>query len=147
VAGAAGLVASGLAVMSSPGLSLDRYPVDAVSYLDDQDLMPSDMVVVVHREGVGNYLTYRYGPEARVFIDDRFDFYPLSQTADHLELLYGTDYAAVLDRHDADVVLWETDSSLGEWLDGTDGWTLAYVDDEWLVACRRSSPVIDRCSP
>jgi hypothetical protein len=145
VAGAAGLVVTAVAVMLSPGLSLDRYPVDAVDYLEARDLVAADDVVVVHREGVGNYLTFRYGPDADVFIDDRFDFYPVSQTSDHLELLYGVDYEEVLDRQEADVVLWQADSSMGEWLIDEPSWSLAFSDDEWLVVCRRSSSVVDRC--
>ncbi len=145
VAAAAGTFAVVVTLVVSPGLSLDRYPVDAVQYLDDRDLIAQDDVTVVHREGVGNYLTYRYGSQADVFIDDRFDFYPVSQTSDHLELLYGVAYDDVLDRHEADVVLWQTDTSLGDWLEEAPGWSLAYTDDEWLVACRRTSPVADRC--
>ena len=145
VAGATGLVVATFAVMLSPGLSLDRYPVEAVDYLDDRGLVAAEDVVVVHREGVGNYLTFRYGPDADVFIDDRFDFYPVSQTSDHLELLYGVDYEEVLDRHQADVVLWQVDSSMAEWLTDEPAWSLAFTDDEWLVACRRASSVIDRC--
>ena len=99
----------------------------------------------MHREGVGNYLTYRYGAEAGVFIDDRFDFYPVDRTKDHLTLVYGGDYGDVLDRHRADVVVWERDSALTDWLDEEPGWDLAYRDDEWVVACRTGGPTADRC--
>ncbi len=136
VAGATGLAVSAVAVLTSPGLSLDRYPVDAVGYLEDHDLVPGDDVVIVHREGVGNYLTYRYGADANVFIDDRFDFYPIERTDDHLTLLYGGDYRDVLERNEADVVVWERDSTFTDWLDVQPGWDLAYRDDEWVVACR-----------
>ncbi|MDH3294780.1 MAG: hypothetical protein OER95_10730 [Acidimicrobiia bacterium] len=145
LAALAGLLAAGFSVLVSPGLTLERYPVNAVGYLEDHGLVANDEVVVVHREGVGNYLTYRFGSRARVFIDDRFDFYPVSQTSDHVELLYGVDYDEVLDRHQADVVLWQTESGLADWLAETPDWSLAYTDEDWLVACRRSSPVIDRC--
>ncbi len=146
VAGVAGLVVSVVAVAFSPGLSLDRYPVDAVDYLEARSLVPANDVIVVHREGVGNYLTYRYGAEAGVFIDDRFDFYPVDRTRDHLTLVHGGDYRDVLDRHGADVVVWERESTLAGWLDEQPGWDLAYRDDEWVVACRTTSPAAERCA-
>ena len=146
VAGMAGLAVSSVAVLTGPGLSLDRYPVDAVSYLEERALMASD-VVVVHREGVGNYLTHRFGAGAEVFIDDRFDFYPVERTKDHLTLVHGGDYGEVLDRHGAEVVLWERDSALADWLEESPGWDLAYRDDEWVVACRSVGTVGVRCQP
>ncbi len=145
VAGGTGLVVSAIAVMSSPGLSLDRYPVDAVTYLEERALLPADDSVVIHREGVGNYLTHRYGADAGVFIDDRFDFYPVDRTRDHLTLVYGGDYREVLDRHRADIVVWERESDLGDWLDADPGWDLPFRDDEWIVACRSGSRAADSC--
>ncbi len=147
VAGMTGLVVSSLAVLAGPGLSLDRYPVDAVDYLEDQALLPPSDVVTVHREGVGNYLTYRYGPAAQVFIDDRFDFYPIQRTEDHLTLVHGGDYQEVLDRHRADIVIWERDSNLADWLDDEPEWDLAFRDDEWIVACRNTGAAVESCRP
>ena len=146
IAGAVGLVVVMATLAVSPGVSLDAYPVEAVDYLDDRDLIAENDVVVVHREGVGNYLTYRYGPQAKVFIDDRFDFYPVTQTKDHLELLFGSDFNDVLDRQQADVVLWQADAQLTHWLDESPDWSLAYIDEDWVVACRLSSPIVDRCN-
>ncbi len=144
-AGLTGLVVSIVAVLGGEGLSFDRYPVDAVSYLEARDLTAADDVVVIHREGVGNYLTYRYGESAGVFIDDRFDFYPVERTRDHLVLVHGGDYGAVLDRHQAQIVIWERESALTDWLDGRPDWDLAYRDDEWVVACRATGSVVAAC--
>lgn len=145
-AGMTGLAVSVIMVLNSPGLALDRYPVDAVDYLEDRALTPADGVVVVHREGVGNYLTYRYGAGAGVFIDDRFDFYPVERTKDQVTLLRGGDYRDVLDRHDAEIVVWERESAFTDWLDEEPSWDLAYRDDEWIVACRVTGPVAARCA-
>jgi hypothetical protein len=140
-----GLAVSSIAVFTSPGFVFDRYPVDAVTFLEGKELATSPEVVLVHREGVGNYLTYRYGSDARVFIDDRFDFYPVAQTQDHLKLLYGGDFGEILDDHEADVVLWERDSLLADWLDDAPDWSLAYADDEWIVACRQTDLADQAC--
>ncbi|MGB5756651.1 MAG: hypothetical protein WBM50_07025 [Acidimicrobiales bacterium] len=141
----AGLAVAVIAVMVQPGLQLDLYPIDEVDYLEARELVATPDVNLIHREAVGNYLTYRYGDRASVFIDDRFDFYPLDVTSDHLTLLYGGDYAEVLDRRAADVVLWAADSLLGDHLEAADGWSIARRSDDWIVACRIDSPVFDRC--
>ena len=101
----------------------------------------------MHREAVGNYLTFRYGDRAAVFIDDRFDFHPLDVTDDHLQLLHGGDHREVLDRRRADVVLWEADGPLATWLADAPGWELLAADEHWVVACRTGGPVADRCRP
>ncbi len=128
-----------------PGLNLDRYPVSAVDYLEDRGLVASEEVSLVHREAVGNYLTFRYGNEASVYMDDRFDFYPLERTSDHLDLVYGGRYDEVLAKVEASVVLWQSDGLLAEWLRRSDGWSMAFEDDEWIVACRKSASTFDRC--
>ncbi len=141
-----GLGASLIAVSLQAGLSLTLYPVDAVDYLESRALVANDEVNLIHREAVGNYLTYRFGDEASVFIDDRFDFYPLDVTTDHLTLLYGGDYRDVLDRRGADVVLWAKDGLLTDWLRDAEDWRIVMTDDDWIVACRSVGPVAERCS-
>ncbi|MGI9598077.1 MAG: hypothetical protein ACR2QK_18075 [Acidimicrobiales bacterium] len=140
-----GLVVSLIAVLAQPGLDLDLYPIDEVDFLEARDLVANDEVNLIHREAVGNYLTYRYGDRASVFIDDRFDFYPLDVTADHLTLLYGGDYAEVLDRRGADVVLWAEDGLLADWLAATDRWDIVLDGEDWIVACRTAGPIAERC--
>lgn len=147
--GSAALVAlavGGAAVLIGPGLDLTLYPEREVDYLEEQALFPSPDVVVVHREAVGNYLTFRYGAGAGVFMDDRFDFHPLDLSRDHLTLLEGGDYDDVLDRRGADVVLWEADGLLTDWLRRSDRWQFAMDGDRWVVACRVDSPAFGRCS-
>lgn len=134
------------AVFVAPAMDLDRYPVAQVDLLERQGLLQRDGVTVVHREAVGNYLTYRFGRDAGVFIDDRFDFYPLELTADHLTLLDGGDYREVLDRREADVVLWQAEEQLSQWLVEADEWFIADRDDEWVVACRSGGAAAERCT-
>lgn len=144
--GAVGLVVAVAAVAVAPGFDLDAYPIEEVEALERQDLVADPDVRLVHRDGVGNYLTFRYGPSAAVFIDDRFDFYPLEITADHLDLLEGGDVGEILDRRKADVVLWEADGSLAHWLRASDRWDVVLEGEFWVVACRRDGPVQDRCA-
>ncbi len=143
----AGMAVAAIAVVVQPALRLELYPIDEIDYLEARGLVATAEVNLIHREAVGNYLTFRYGDQASVFIDDRFDFYPLDVTADHLTLLYGGDYAEVLDRRAADVVLWAADSLLGDHLEAAEDWSIARRSDAWIIACRRDSPVFDRCRP
>ena len=144
-AAVAGVVAVAAIVAVGPGFDLKLYPVDEVDFLEANGLAPSDEVNLIHREAVGNYLAFRYGPESSVFIDDRFDFYPTEVTDDHLTLLDGGDYNDVLERRRGDVVLWEADSLLARWLTESDDWELVVTGDDWIVACRVGGPVFDRC--
>lgn len=145
VGGAALVLTLTVMAATEPGVNLDRYPVAAVDYLDERGLVAEPDVSLVHREAVGNYLTYRYGENASVYMDDRFDFYPVDRTSDHLDLVYGGPYNQVLSKVDATVVLWQSDSLLADWLRESDGWSMAFEDDEWLVACRRATSTFDRC--
>lgn len=140
-----GLAVIAVVVATGPGLDLDAYPVDEIAFLDDRDLVGVDSGLI-HREGVGNYLTFRYGPDAGVFIDDRFDYFPVELTDDHLALLHGGDYRAVLDRWAGDVVLWEADSVLADWLRDDEQWTVVRNGDGWVIACRVGSSAHQRCT-
>ena len=133
-------------VAGQPGLKLDLYPVEQVDYLEARGLVGTPEVGLIHREAVGNYLAYRYGPESSVFIDDRFDFYPTSVTGDHLTLLDGGDYPGVLDRWGGEVVLWEAGTVLADWLEQSEQWKLVVAEDDWIIACRINSPSYERCS-
>ncbi|MEM7326786.1 MAG: hypothetical protein AAF531_27125, partial [Actinomycetota bacterium] len=141
---AAGVVV-GMLVAGQPGLDLELYPVDEVDYLEARGLVADPEVGLIHREAVGNYLAYRYGADSSVFIDDRFDFYPTTVTGDHLTLLDGGDYGAVLDRWGGEVVLWEADTVLAAWLRESTGWRLAIDGGDWVVACRVDGPTFTSC--
>jgi hypothetical protein len=126
-------------------VTLEGYPVDEVDWLDDHELVAEPGVRLLHRETVGNYLTLRYGSEARVFMDDRFDFYPQQVIDDHEVLVRGGDLDEIVSRYQFDVALWAADSPLGRWLDASPEWWVVMADDDWLVACRQTSPLFSRC--
>jgi hypothetical protein len=145
VVAAVGLAIAGLSVLVSAPVDVASYPVDEVDWLDERDLVANAEVRLAQRDFVGNYLTLRYGPEARVFMDDRFDFHPLGVVDDHNTLLLGGDVDDVLDRRSFDVVLWATSSHLERWLGASDEWDIVVTGDSWFVACRTTSPVYHRC--
>lgn len=143
---AVALVAS-MVVVQGP-LDLRKYPVDEVQWLEDRELVANPDVRLINRDTVGNYLELRFGADANVFMDDRFDFYPLPVLEDHSTLIFGGDFEDILDRYDADVVLWSSSDDFADWLRDSDDWSIAYEQDElerWLIACRVSSPAAARC--
>ena len=143
-----GLVVAGIGVATArPAVVVDDYPVDLVDWLDDRDLVADDQVRLGQRDYVGNYLTYRYGAEARVFMDDRFDFHPIDVIADHNTLLLGGDIDDALGRQGFDVVLWQTDGPLERHLRREPQWEIVVEDGDWFIACRVTSPVHARCRP
>lgn len=144
---AASIVIVALSLAVRPAIDLAPYPVDEVDMLEARGLVADRSVGLVHREAVGNYLTYRFGADAAVFMDDRFDYHPVDLTADHVDLIDGGDFREILDRRGAQVVLWETERPLARWLNEAPEWRVVQRDDAWTVACRRSGPVAGRCTP
>jgi hypothetical protein len=129
------LIAVGAArVGSSDDFSDAPYPAEATDWLEDHGLAPTEARVVA-REFVGNYFEARYGTEARVFVDDRYELIPVDVIEDARELMAGSPgWAEALARYDPEAVVWQVDSPLAELLALDEGWRIAYRDDSWLVA-------------
>ena len=128
-------IVAAVTVFASPALDLDRYPVEEVDWLEERDLVADPAVNLVHREIAGNYLELRYGADANVFMDDRYDFFPLAVIDDHSALYFGGEFAEILDRHDADAVLWNSEGLFADWLRSGDfGWSVVFEGENWIVA-------------
>ncbi len=147
--GGAAMIVVGLAVAAvtatAPALALDDYPEAEVDWLAERALVADPEVLVAHRDLVGNYLHLRFGAEARVFVDDRFDFHPAGVLEDHADLLGAGDHAEIVARNRFDVVLWEADTPFHRWLEDDAGWRIALADDDWVVACRTDGVAAVRC--
>ncbi len=117
-------------------LTLDRYPVAAVDWLDRQGTAPGGRIVA--DELVGNYRELRYGARARVYADDRFDMFPLPVLRDLVTLNRGAaGWEEALDRARPDAVLWAADAPLGQLLVLSPDWDVVWDHDDWLVATPR----------
>ncbi|MFQ5558638.1 MAG: hypothetical protein ACE5GB_14180, partial [Acidimicrobiales bacterium] len=124
-----------LAAMRGPHTDLARYPVAAVGAMDAAGLSPAS-VHVVHQDFVGNYLDLRYRRPV-AWIDDRFELHPTSLVDDYVILLEaGSGWREVLDRWDADALLWPTEAALTELVTEVAGWRIVHQADGWTVACR-----------
>jgi hypothetical protein len=126
----------GASVFTTSAVELAPYPTQAVTFLARQGLL-EEPHRLAHQDFVGNYLTLRYGERARVFIDDRYDMYPLSVTRAYKKLQKGGPEAvAVLDRYQIDVVVWDRTLPLAGLLHSRDGWQEAFRDADWVVMRR-----------
>lgn len=144
VAGA-GFVVAALAVAMSSPVDVEDYPIDELDWLEDRALVADEDVRLVQRDFVGNFMTLRYGSDARVFMDDRFDFYPQTVIDDHNTLLLGGDMGEIMERNEFDVVLWATESPLHRWVIASDDWRIMSDEEPWFVACRTTSSSFTRC--
>ena len=142
VAGVALLVVAVAAALRGPAYDLGRYPVAAVDWLEQRDLVASPGVRVVSHVDVGNYLVWRYGTEANAFADDRPS---VDAMLDHRSLDQARpDWAQVLERVDPDVVVFREDKPLVPLLDGSGAWPRSATIDGFAVYC--APRVRDRCT-
>jgi hypothetical protein len=140
----------GLAVLfvavaaTEPALEEDGYPVRAARLIAAHPRHPTPderPARVVTTDIAAGYLILREGRDANVFIDDRVDLHPVRAIEDYLHLLDGRPGALrVLDRYDADVVLWETDRALSAQLAASERWRRVGVRDGWAVWVRATTP-------
>ncbi len=131
--------------VSTPPVKLDRYPVDEVDWLAKRSLVADEDIRIAQRDFVGNYITFKHGADSKVFVDDRFDFYPQDVLDDHLQLVFGGDYQEIVERREFDVALWESDSAFAYWLQDSEDWSVVMSDEDWIVACRLDSSAAARC--
>lgn len=129
-----GFLVSPALLSQSESVSFEAYPVAEIDWLEEQGLVADDASNLIHRDFVGNYLHHRFGAEAAVFVDDRFDYFPQQILSDHAGLIVGGDYGAILRRHDARTVLWTRTGGFAAWLYASSDWVVVYESDEWLIA-------------
>jgi hypothetical protein len=131
------IVAVGLVAysFSAPAYDLHNYPValvtraKAAGWLDAPHRM-------AEQDWVGDYVAARFGGRARVFIDDRYDMYPVDVSQGYEDLLHGSPASvAVLTRFDVDVVLWDDHQPLVPILQAA-GWHQVDQAGHWVLLQR-----------
>ena len=143
VTGVAGAVVMAFAVvvttvyLQGPAYELDRYPVRQLDWMEARGLLGERIAT---QDFVGNFLTARGGPKAKVFFDDRFDMYPLPVIQDSLVLLDGREgWQRPLRARHVDVVLWRRGQPLAGLLALDPGWRVVRRDKTWIIAVRVDS--------
>jgi hypothetical protein len=119
-------VVSAVGSLAGPAYALDGYPVDAVGALHDEGHLGRNLLT---DDAWAGWVIHEYGTDQPVFVDDRFDMYPVPVLEDFLVLVgAGPGWRAVLDRWDVETVVWEPGHPLVELL-VADGWTEVHRDD------------------
>lgn len=133
---AVAFVLFGVSILSKPGLDLDPYPEEAVTYMEAEGLL-TDAHRIANRDFIGNYLELRYAGRAKVFIDDRYDMYPIEVSLDYRQFLEAKPRALqILDDRRIDVVVWDKDHAFPNLLVVSGRWAEVYADDDWVVLQR-----------
>ena len=134
---ALGFVLVAVGIRQTAGLQLDAYPVAAVSWMDTHGLRgPGHRVA--EQDIVGDYLIWRDGRRAAVFIDDRYDMYPVSVSQDSITLVDATPGSLdVLDCRRIDAVLWDRRAALSELLQASGRWSNVHHTARWVVFARK----------
>ncbi len=105
-------------------------------WLDREGLLGRRMLTT---DVAGGYVIAAEFPRQRVFVDDRYDMYPMQVLDDYLVVLDGrAQWVAVLDRRHVEVVVWRRSGPLASLLDGDAGWEHAHDAGPWGVWLRRS---------
>ena len=148
VVAAAVLVVAAVVVVGALGeddYDLRAYPTGSLAWAEEVGLAGSPDARLVTEETVGNLLGLQLGTDARVFLDDRVDMYPVPVVEDYLALARGGSGAVdVLDEWDVDAVLWPADGALTALLRATGDWDVVHVEEgegaqRWVVLCRDGS--------
>lgn len=130
------LIAARLAL---PPLDLDKYPVDAIAFLEEGGV-DTRRHHLAAPDYVGNFLEYVYGPEERVFYDDRFDMFPEDVSAAALSLAHvEADVLEELGRYDVKLITVPDSSPLAQVLALEPAWRVLYLDEGWVLACARGT--------
>ncbi len=136
LAAAAIVLVAGIAAAGSlrgPDTDLVGYPTEAVAWMAGEQMLTPDARIVT-RDFAGNYLEARYGTEVPVFMDDRYDMFPIEVIRDYRTLMdVDEDWPEVLTRWQADAVLWDREADLFDEIEVSDDWDVVYEDEMWAV--------------
>ena len=120
----AGLV-MGYQVTTEKAYDLSTYPVAAMRYVEQHDLLGSRLLTT---DATAGWVILDHSPEQKVFMDDRYDMYPTSLIRDYFKLTRGsTGWDRVLARHDVETIVWPADSPLGSLLDQSADWERVFT--------------------
>ena len=133
---AVAFVLFGLSVKTNDPFDAVAYPVKAVDFMEDEGLL-AEPHRLVHQDFVGNYLELRFGRKVKVFIDDRYDMFPIEIPRDYRRLLGGNpQWQSILQTRNIDVVLWEKDLPLTQLLKASGQWLEIFTEGDWVVLRR-----------
>ncbi|MHB8466221.1 MAG: hypothetical protein ACYDH6_03410 [Acidimicrobiales bacterium] len=117
-------------------LDLSGYPQAGERYLARAGLLgPGHRIAT--RDVDGNYRELVEGPRRSVFIDDRYDMFPVAVVDDSQTIAVGQGSALdALKRWNIDVVVWKRGQGPTTLLHAVGGWRTAWSDAKWEILVR-----------
>ncbi len=129
------LVYTSVDVLKGPAFDLKGNPVDAMQAVERSGLLGRR---VAEWNGWGGYVALKYWPRQQLFMDDRFDMYPVPFIQETFELQDATpQWASVLRRTGVEVVVWPTKDPLSQVLEQSADWMRIHRDPTAVVFVRR----------
>jgi hypothetical protein len=121
--------------LSRPAFSFDKYPVRAMRAVEQNGLI-GQRLFTTHTWNA--YVIHEYWPRQKVFMDDRYDMYPVAFTKEYMKVRdAGPEWRAMLDRYRVNVVVWETGTPLTALIAADGRWRQIYRDGQATVLVRR----------
>ena len=83
------------------------------------------------------YAVLGYNGKQKVFIDDRYDMYPLELINDYFTLANGgPGWKRIMNKYNIEVVVWQRSHPLVEYLEQSGDWTRIHRDDNYVTLVR-----------
>jgi len=113
--------------LAEPTFEMDPYPT---ATFDEFDARGDVGRTLLTTDGWSGYAIWRWGAAQPVFIDDRYDMYPVEVSREYVALLRGTnDWQEILDERRVDVVIWPSERVLSSQLAGDAAWRELPTED------------------
>jgi hypothetical protein len=130
------MVVLGAQALSEPAFRTDGYPQQAMQAVQRAGLLGRRIAAT---DDWGGYIILQYWPRQQVFVDDRFDMYPVGFLSDYIKVLEsGQGWKRTLEQHGVEVVVWPADKPLAQILEPSPEWTRIHRDDVSVVFVRRA---------
>ena len=105
---------SGVAVAGQPDFQVRSYPSVAMTYVQTHGLLGQRLFTT---DAWAGYDILRFWPHQRVFLDDRYDMYPIQVIDDYTDVADGhPNWEQVLDKYRVQVVVWQPKRALSQLL-------------------------------
>jgi len=129
----------GVRAAGQQDFAFDSYPVRAMAAVERDGLLGRRLLT---DDADAGFVILRYWPDQRVFMDDRFDMFPMSVIRDFKTVnAAGRGWDRVLAARDVEVVVWERDRVLSRLLLERDDWRVVHRDRQYLVFVRADVPI------
>jgi hypothetical protein len=120
--------------LHQPDFVTTGYPVKAMNALEQHGLIGTRLLL---DDGDAAYAELAYSPKQQVFIDDRYDMFPLPVIYDFFTLANGSPgWQRILRKYDVETVVWNRDRPLARFLERSGDWTEVHRDKTWVALVR-----------